>query len=253
MPNRKLHRIAMATAILTGILLAITGTQRVDAASGLPATVRDQMDAASKSFTSAQADVRQELFTKVVHDTGTQTGQIYFLRKAGSIEMGMKLLPAGATPGAQPAQVMEFKDGKARMFNPGTNQVDEASAAGKNASIAETFLTLGFGGSATDIAKAWTIDDQGTEQLNDGKQAVKTEKLDLVPKDPSIRNTFSHVIIWIDPTRDVSLKQVFYEASGGVPSGDTRTVFYTNIVLNQKIDPTAFAIKCKGKCNVVTH
>ena len=67
------------------------------------------MDAASAKFTSAQADLRQELFTKVVHDTETQTGQIYFLRKGGSMQMGMKLLPPDASPGAPPAQIVEFR------------------------------------------------------------------------------------------------------------------------------------------------
>ncbi len=221
--------------------------------TGLPAAIRDQMDAASAKFTSAQADLRQELFTKVVHDTEIQTGQIYFLRKAGATQMGMKLLPPDAQPGAQPAQVLEFSGGKGRMFNPGTNQIDESSATGKNQTLAETFLTLGFGGSGTDLAKSWTIDDQGPEPIGDGKQTVKTEKLDLVSKDPGIRNMFSHVTIWIDPARDVSLKQVFYAASGGTPSGDTRTVYYTNIRLNQPVDAAQFAIKCKGKCTVVMH
>lgn len=221
--------------------------------SGLPPAIRAQMDAASAKFTSAQADLRQELFTKVVHDTETQTGQIYFLRKAGANQMGMKILPPDAAPGAQPAQVIEFKDGILRIFNPGTNQVDEFSAKGKNQGLAETMMTVGFGGSGTDLAKAWTITDEGPESISDGKQPVKTEKLDLVSNDPAIRNNFSHITIWVDPARDVSLKQVFILASGGVPTGDTRTAYFTNIRLNQPLDAAPFAIKCKGKCTVVAH
>ncbi len=251
-----LMRLPVLVAVL-GCALVLAGTAGVRAAAQVKPdrlkTVLAQMDAGSVLFQSAQADLRQELFTKVVHDTEIQTGEIYFLRKAGSLQMGMKLLPPDAAPGTPPAQVMELKDGKARMFNPGTNQVDEGSTTGKNQALTETFMTLGFGGSGTDLAKAWTIDDQGSEQLNDGKQIVKTEKLDLVSKDPGIRNMFSHVAIWIDPARDVSLKQIFYEASGGTPTGDTRTVFYTDIRLNQKVDAGPFAINCKGKCTVVTH
>ncbi|MGA1984170.1 MAG: outer membrane lipoprotein-sorting protein [Acidobacteriaceae bacterium] len=242
-------RTVYLTAILTAALLTAPAIARAQTKpSGLPPAIREQMDAASARFTSAQADLKQELFTKVVHDTETQTGQIYFLRKAGSTQMGMTLLPPDAAPGAQPAQVLEFKDGKGRMFNPGTNQIDESSATGKNQALAETFLTLGFGGSGTDLAKSWTIDDQGSEPISDGKQTVKTEKLDLVSKDPGIRNSFSHITVWIDPARDVSLKQVSYQASG-----DTRTMYYTNIRLNQPVDIAPFAIKCKGKCTVVTH
>jgi outer membrane lipoprotein-sorting protein len=243
----------LAATIAAAALLAGSGLVPAHAAqakpSGLPPAIRDQMDAASARFTSAQADLRQELFTKVVHDTETQTGQIYFLRQGGSTQMGMKLLPPDAAPGAQPAQVMQFKDGKLQIFNPGTNQVDEFSANGKNQALAETLMTLGFGGSGTDLAKSWIITDLGAEPLSDGKQTVKTEKLDLVSMDQNIKNNFSHITIWIDPARDVSLKQVSYQ-----PSGDTRTVYFTNIRPNEKkVDTTPFAIKCKGKCTVVPH
>ena len=85
--------------------------------------------------------------------------------------------------------------------------------------------------------------DKGSEQMNDGGKPVQVEKLDLLPRDPTVRNTYSHVTIWIDPVRDVTLKQEFF-----APSGDTDTAIYTNIRLNQPIDLKAYAIKCQGKC-----
>lgn len=241
-----------ATLAAAAILLA-PGFARAQAkSSGLPPAVEAQMNAASAKFTSAQADLKQELFTKVVHDTETQIGQIYFLRKGASTQMGIKLLPPDASPGAQPAQVVEFKDGKLQLFNPGTNQIDVYDE-GKNKSLAEAFLTLGFGGSGTDLAKAWIVTDQGTEPISDGGKTVQTQKLDLVSREQNIKNNFSHITIWLDPVRDVSLKQVLYEASGGTPTGDTRTAYYTNVRLNQPIDTAPFTIKCKGKCTVVNH
>jgi len=249
-----MFRITTQTACLAAaVLLTSSGHVSAQAKSGLPPAIQAQMDTSSARFTSAQADIRQELYTSAVHDTETQPGQIYFLRKGGSTQMGMKLLPPDAAPGTPPAQVMELKDGKARMFNPGTNQVDEFSAAGKNQQLTETFMTLGFGGSGTDLAKAWTITDEGTEAISEAGKPIQTQKLDLVSRDQNIKNNFSHITIWLDPVRDVSLKQVFFEASAGKPSGDTRTVYFTNIRLNQPVDLASFAIKCKGKCSVVTH
>ena len=223
------------------------------AASDRLKTVLAQMDAGSAKFQTAQADLRQELFTMVVHDTETQTGEVYFLRKGASTQMGLRLLPPDAKPGDQPAQIVEFKDNTARVFNPGTKQVDEFTASGKNQALAQTLMTLGFGGSGTELSKAWTIADQGAEQMSDGSKTVTVEKLDLKPKDAAIANNYSHITIWVDPSRDISLKQVSFEASGGTPTGDTRTVYYTNIRLNQKIDAVPFAINCKAKCTVVTH
>ncbi|MDP9049968.1 MAG: outer membrane lipoprotein-sorting protein [Acidobacteriota bacterium] len=246
LPNPRLTR--MRLAVLAAVL-AITANA---SAQAKPAVIA-QMNEASAKFTSAQADVRQELFTKALNDTETQTGEIYFLHKAGATQMGMKMLAADAKPGAAPAQIIEFKDNKLQVLNTGTSQVDVFTATGKNQSLAETLMTLGFGGSGTDLQKAWTITDQGSETLRDGNQPIQTEKLDLVSKDQGIRNTYAHIIIWVDLARDVSVKQTLFEASGSKPTGDTRTVYYSNIRLNQPVKTDAFAIKCKGKCTLVQH
>jgi hypothetical protein len=255
-------RLAARSLIFAGILGAVSvlhsrGIERVVEAQAKPSdltAILAQMNAASAKFTSAQADLRQELFTKVLHDTEIQTGQIYFMRKAGAIQMGMKMLPPDAKPGTPPAQIIEFKDGKFQALNTGTNQVDVYTATGKNQALAQTVMTLGFGGSGTDLEKAWNITDLGPETLKDGNQSVQTEKLDLVSKDANIKNNYyTHITIWVDPVRDVALKQVAFNASNGVPTGDSRTAYYTNIRVNQTVDVAQFAIKCKGKCNVVMH
>jgi hypothetical protein len=245
-----------ASSIAIGIIALGHRGNRVAAAqadSSRLKSVLAQMDAASAKFTSAQADLRQELFTKVVQDTETQTGQIYVIRNGGSIEMGIRILAADAKPDGPPAQIVEFKDGKLQMLTTGTGQVDVFPATGKNQATAQTVMTLGFGGSGRDLEKSWTVTDQGAEPMSDGSKTVSVEKLDLVSKDPTIRNNFTHIVIWVDPVRDVSLKQVSYTASNGTPTGDTRTVFYTNIRLNQPVKTDPFAIKCKGKCTFVQH
>jgi outer membrane lipoprotein-sorting protein len=260
MPSSKprLTSLLLIFAAALGATFALNGRgvePVVAAAQAKPAGIAGilaQMNEASAKFTSAQADLRQENFTKAVNDTETQSGQIYFLRKTGTTQMGMKLLPPDAKPGTVPAQVIEFKDNKLQVLNTGTSQVDVFTASGKNQSLAETMMTLGFGGSGDDLQKAWTITDQGPETLTDGKP-IQTEKLDLVSKDQNIRNTYSHITVWVDPARDVSLKQTLFEASGGKSTGDTRTVYYSNIRLNQNVDTNPFAIKCKGKCNFVQH
>jgi len=248
MPLPKYHVIAQAACLFA--VLAGPATAPAQAkANGLSPAIQAQMDAAAAKFTTAQADLKQELFTKVVHDTETQNGQIYVQRSGSSAEMGIRIMPPDAKPGAAPARIVVFKNNKAQSFEPGTNQINTLSATGKNQATAETIMSLGFGGSGSDLAKAWTITDQGSEQMSDGSKTVSVEKLDLVPKDSGIRDNYAtHITIWVDPARDVSLKQVSFQASG-----DTRTVYYTNIRLNQRVDSGPFAINCKGKCTVVPH
>jgi len=229
---------------IAGLAIAATAGSlvRVQAAQARPdrlKTVLAQMDAASRTFHSAQADVRKEHLEKIVNDTTTESGSIYFLRTGSSVQVGLRL-----QAGKPDDKTMEYKDGAIRLYTAATNHIDSASAGGNNQAKADTFVTLGFGGSGADLAKAWEIADQGTEQISDGSKAVSVEKLDLVSKDPGVRSNYSHVTIWIDPIRDVSLKLESF-----APSGDTDTAIYSNTRLNQPIDMKPFTIKCRGKCS----
>jgi outer membrane lipoprotein-sorting protein len=248
LPNSR--RAVLVLAATLGAAIAVTSFtgNRAVSAQARPA-ILNQMDAASAKFQSAQADLRQELFTKAVQDTETQSGQVVFLRSGGSTQMGMKIYAPDAKSGDAPAEVVEFKGSNLRIFYPGTNQLREYSATGKNQGLAETIMSLGFGASGSDLAKSWNITDQGKDQLSDGSKPVPVDKLDLVSKDPNVRNSYTHITIWVDAARGVPLKQVSYQANNGAPTGDTRTVYYTNIRLNQKVDMGQFTIKCKGKCS----
>jgi outer membrane lipoprotein-sorting protein len=203
------------------------------AASNLKAVLA-QMDASSASFRSAEAGIRKDQFEKIVHDTTTETGSIYFLHSGTAIQMGAKFDPPAA-------QTLEYKNGTLRIYQPGNNHLETRTASGADQARFQTALTLGFGGSGADLAKAWDITDQGSEQID----GVKVEKLDLVSKDESVRNNYAHITIWIDPVRDVSLKMVTFD-----PGGNTNTITYSNIRYNQPVkDLSAYAIKCKGACN----
>jgi outer membrane lipoprotein-sorting protein len=234
-PDWKLRRVAQL-AVTASVLAAAFSLAAQPKADRLQ-DVLSQMDAASARFHSAEADIRKEHFEKLVSDTSADTGTVYFLRNGSSMQLGAKFNPPDA-------KTLEYKDGKGRLYNAGTNHIDEFSASGENQAKFETFITLGFGGSGADLRKQWTISDLGTEQMKDGGNPVPVEKLDLVSKDPSARANYSHVTIWVDPVRDVTLKQEFF-----APDGNTDTAIYTNIRLNPVIDLKAFAIKCQGKCS----
>jgi len=250
MPNpRPSARLLLSMGFAGGIAIAGCGVERV-AAQPKPSSWSEQMDEASKNFTSAQADLHQELYTAIVQDTEKQTGQIYFKRNGAATDMGMKMFPPDAPAGTPPVQIAEFKNNTLRLFSPNMNHLDEFSSAGKNAAPAQALMTIGFGGSAKDLKAAWIVTDLGPETLKDGTQSVPTEKLDLVSKNPEIQKNLTHIAIWVDPARAVTLKQIFYLATAGKPSGDTRTVYFTNIRLNKPVDTATFAIKCKNnKCN----
>jgi hypothetical protein len=189
-----------------------------------------QMDTASARFKSTEADFQWDFYELVVKETTTQHGNIYFKKNGAKLEMGAKILPPTA-------RFFSYKEGKLALFDPGTKDL-KVYTAGQNKAQYESLLTLGFGGSGSDLAKAWTITDLGVEPLSDGSTSVPTTKLDLVSKDANFRNMFSHVVIWVDLNRDISLKQQFF-----TPSGDYRTATYTNIRYNQPVDTKPYGYK----------
>jgi outer membrane lipoprotein-sorting protein len=232
-----LRRVA-ATLLLPAAALLFTPVSSF--AQSNPAdlsTVLHQMDQASTKFRSAEADFRWDIYERVVKETTTQNGTIYFLKNGSSLQMGAKINPPTA-------KVIEYKNGNLQMFDPGSDHLTMLNA-GNNQAQYEGFLTLGFGGSGADLAKAWDITDQGTEPINDGTRMVTTTKLNLISKDPNVRNMFTHVIIWVDPARGISLKQQFF-----TPSEDQRTTYFTNIRYNQSVNTKPYAIKTDKKTTV---
>ena len=232
-------------------VVALTLTAAGNAYSQAPSPqltyVLKQLDAASAKFQRATADFQWDYYEKVVHDTSTQKGSIYFEREKGSTDMGAVLVDPNAGPKSKPIKVIQYQGGLVQLFDPGVDQITVLHEAGNQAEI-ESFLTLGFGGSGTDLARAWNITDLGTETLTDNGQPIKTEKLDLVGKDADARKNFTHITIWVDPARAVSLKQVFY-----TPSGDYRTATYSNIKVNGNVHKDQFAIKKDKNTTTVNH
>jgi outer membrane lipoprotein-sorting protein len=207
-------------------------------------TALAKLDTAAAGFRNATANVRYDTYTRVVRDHAIQTGTIYIERSGKANTMGAVFFDEGSK---SPAKILNYDGGTLHMFTPGTNQ-DDIFAAGANQAKYESFLTLGFGGSGKDLAANWSITDLGTETIN----GVKSEKLDLVAKDPGVRNLFRHVTIWVDLSRGVSVRQTFFQP-GSKPDtdGDYRTADYTDIKTNTKIDTKPYAIK-KG-AQVVRH
>ncbi len=226
-----LHRIA--ASLLLSIAAAAASAQPKP--GHLDEVIR-QLDVTSAKFKAAEANFKWDLFDHTVKETTSQTGTIYFEKDSAKTRMGAKI--------TSPAlKFLEFRNNSFRMYEPLTNHLTTFSAQ-KNQSQIETFLTLGFGASGKDLLNAWNISDLG----NDTVDGVDTAKLDLVPKDPGVRSNYPHIIIWIDPARGVSLKQEIFMASQ-----DTRTSYYTNIHMNQKIDEKQYEIKTNGKTSVDAH
>jgi outer membrane lipoprotein-sorting protein len=174
-----------------------------------------EMDTASAKFQSAQADFVWDQYTAVVQSHDYQKGTIAFRRVGNATEMVAHI----KTENDQPAQKdVLYKGGELDFYQPALKQ-ETILNAGANV---ERYLTLGFGGSGKDLAANWNIAYQGNETID----GVETTKLDLTPKQGG-NNQFTHITVWVDSKRGISLKQIVFQ-----DSGDSRTAVYSNIKMN---------------------
>jgi outer membrane lipoprotein-sorting protein len=198
--------------------------------------VLHQMDQAAANFRSTQASFVWDQYQKVVDETDTQKGVVYFRRAGSQIEMA-----ADVADPAPPKYVL-FTDSKIQLYQPKIDQVTVYSA-GKDRDAFESFMVLGFGGSGREMLKSFEVKYVGAEKID----GTDTAKLELIPKSQKVRNNFDHIWLWIDPIRGVSVQQKL-----SAPSGDYRLAKYSDIQINQKLPDGVFKLKITGKTKFVS-
>lgn len=226
---RKLVLVAMAIAWL------LTSTAWPQAESTGLERVLAQMDAAARNFKTTEASLASDQYQKVIDETETQKGKIYFRREGGEIQM--------AADFAEPdRKYVVYSGGKVQVYQPKIDQVNEYNA-GKNRGDIESYLVLGFGGSGQDLLKSYEVKFLGSETAG----GIAAEKLELIPKSVRLRNNIARILLWIDPARGISVQQQLFE-----PGGDYRLAKYSEIRINQKLPDNVFKLKTTKKTKFIS-
>lgn len=197
--------------------------------------VLSRMDAAAKNFRTTEASFVWDQYQKVIDDTDTQKGKIYFRREGSETQMA-------ADVSEPDRKYVLYGGGKVQVYQPKIDQVNEYSA-GKNRADIESFLVLGFGGGGHDLLKSYEVKHLGSETAN-GTEAAK---LELVPKSVRLRNNVARILLWIDPAKGVLVQQQIFETGG-----DYRLAKYSQIQINQKLPDNVFKLKTTGKTRFVS-
>ena len=225
-------------AISAGVVLiaALSLFSRAQSANSAALdNVLKKMDSASASFQTAQADFVWDQYQRVVDETDTQKGTVYYRRAGKEIEMMADIKEPDR-------KAVLYKDGKLQVYQPKIDQV-MVYPAGGNRNELESYLVLGFGGSGQDLQKAFDVSYEGEETVD----SVATAKLQLIPKSEKIRNNFSKIFLWIDLARGISLQQKFMQTQG-----DYRLAKYSAIRVNAKIGSDVFQLKTTNKTKIVS-
>jgi outer membrane lipoprotein-sorting protein len=231
-------RKLVAAIFVALLLLCVRAAFAAPAASGdlEKERVLRRLDEAAKNFHSTSADFEFDVVeTAPIADKDVQKGTIYFERTAGSFQMAAHIRQLN---GKISEKVYSYTSGVFKFYEKLTNQVTRF----KKVSQYESYLMLGFGASGKDLEQKWDIKYLGPETLD----GVKTEKLELVAKDPSARKYASKVTLWMDTTRAVSLKQVVEQ-----DPEHYRVCVYYNIKTNQPLPSDAFALDTNKQTQVV--
>ena len=190
-------------------------------------SVLQKLNDAAKNFHTATANVEFDTIqTEPIPDTDVMTGTAYYERSGGHFQMAAHFAKHNNQP---TAKTYMYTGGVLRVSDTGK---EKDAKPYPEASKYESYFMLGFGASGAQLADKWDIKYLGTE-IVDG---VKTDKLELVAKDPAIRKNIPKVTLWMDTTHAVSLKQVFDEGEG-----ESRVCHYTNFKLNQSLPKDAFS------------
>jgi outer membrane lipoprotein-sorting protein len=176
------------------------------------------MDAASTTFRGVAANLQMTTYTAVIDEKTVENGTLQMQRKKdGEVRA---IIDFTAQKGARE---IGFLGSNIRIYYPNLNTYQDYEI-GKNASVLNQFLLLGFGSSGKDLAQNYTITVAGQQQI-EGRDATE---LSLVPKDPQVKEKLSKVEMWIPVNSAYPIQQQFFE-----PSGNYRIVTYSN----EKINP----------------
>ena len=195
-------------------------------------SVLAKLDASAATFRASSADFEYDItVTDPIPDTDVQKGAVYYERKGSGFESGVHINQVNGKPAPK---VIVFAGGVLKIYDKLQDQVTTFSKAGQY----ESYLALGFGASGKDLVQKFSVKYLGSETVS----GVKTEKLELVAKDPDVLKYFPKITVWMDTARGVSLKQVFDQGQGQL-----RTCNYSNIKLNQPVPSDAFTFETDRK------
>ena len=198
--------------------------------------VLKELDKSAANFHSTTADFEFDTIqTDPFPDKDVQKGTAYYERKGATFSMAAHIDEINGKP---VPKIYTFIGGQFKLDDVTANQV----ISYQRATAYESYVMLGFGASGKELADKWNIKYLGQEVVD----GTKTDKLELIAKDPNVLRLFPKVTIWMDTERAVSLRQIFDEGAG-----TSRTCTYSHIKTNVELPKDAFTLKTNKQTHFV--
>jgi len=181
------------------------------------------MDKTSASFKDMSAKLTRTDFTAVIKDTRQESGTAR-MKRAGPRDIRMKI-----EFGEPDTRSIVFEKATARIFYPKIQTV-QIYNLGKQRSIVDQFLLLGFGSSGAELSRNYVLKVTGEEQI----AGAGSTRLELVPRAASALEYLKIAELWI-AAGGYPVQQKFH-----MPSGDYTLITYTDVQINTGAPDSAF-------------
>lgn len=199
------------------------------AAKPAPGATLDQvlasMDKSSASFRDMAAKLTRQEHTAIINDTSVETGTVAMKRSGGrDVRLRIEFLEPDR-------RTVVFEKATARVYNPKIQTV-HVYDLGKQRNLVDQFLLLGFGSSAADLKKNYSLKVAGEETV----LGEPSTRLELAPKDAAVKEHLKLAELWI-VAGGYPIQQKFH-----MPSGDYTVITYRDIQMNTNQSDEAFRL-----------
>ncbi len=208
------------------VLLCLTGLAGAAASAETRDQVLARMDKEAAAFRKMTTKFSKTNFISVLNDTSQESGVIWMKKSGKKVEV------RGEVTGTD-ARSFGFRDSKGEIFYPKINTV-QIYDLGKQRSLVDQFLLLGFGSSGDEMAKTYSMKVVGEEVVG----GRKTTRLELVPKSQKMLEQIQKVFLWIPDNAGHPVQQQFMQ-----PGGNYYKVVYSDVQINPDLPDSAFALK----------
>jgi outer membrane lipoprotein-sorting protein len=185
-----------------------------------------KLDRAASSFKGMTGNIKQTAHTAVINEDSVESGTIRMKRaKPGDTRMLVDF--------TQPdAKTVQLQGQKLDIYYPKLKTVQEYDL-GKNRTLLEQFLLLGFGTTRNDLAAANDIKYGGTGTFGD-RPGVK---LELTPKSPDVKKQVQKIDLWLSPDTAYPLGHKVYQQGG-----DYQQFEFSDIKMNPSLSDSSLKL-----------
>jgi outer membrane lipoprotein-sorting protein len=216
---------SLSLAARAALIVSLVWAQGLTAASLDDALAR--LDKAAAGFRGLTATIKKTSYTAIIKDSSEESGKMTLFRpKPKDLRMLVEI-------DKPEARAIAFQNRKIQIFYPKLMTVQEYDL-GKQASLVDQFLLLGFGTPSRELKQSYDIKLTGEDALPGGK----ADRLELAPKSDEARKSVKRIEIWISQADGITVQQKVHQ-----PSRDYVLISYADIKLNPAMTEDSVKLK----------